>query len=177
MLYEVITKVKRLRSLEVTLLQSSSLVVASSSFLKERLESKYIDCIKSPVIVINNGVSDLLLRSEMTTESSPPSIDLKKRPLKLFYIGTIGEWIDFGAILMILQKFHFVQFYMIGPIDTEIPQHPRIVYVGVVKHEELVKYTVFADAFIMPFVITDLVQSIDPIKVYEYIHFMSYNFV
>jgi hypothetical protein len=43
--------------------------------------------------------------------------------------------------------------------------------VGVVQHDQLKQYVKEVDGFIMPFYVTDLITSVDPVKLYEYINF------
>ena len=65
-----------------------------------------------------------------------------------------------------------VEYHLYGPMERgiQVPVHDRIVYHGVVEHDELQHAANDMDALMMPFVINDIVCSVDPIKLYEYIY-------
>lgn len=46
---------------------------------------------------------------------------------------------------------------------------PGVFYSGVLNHEELEEAALEADCFVMPFILTPLVEAVDPVKLYEYI--------
>lgn len=61
-----------------------------------------------------------------------------------------------------------------GPVENlgmPLPQHERIKYLGAVRHGDIQALISGFDAFLMPFRVTELVQSVDPVKLYEYIFF------
>ena len=89
------------------------------------------------------------------------------------YFGTISHWFNFEYVLKSLNDFPDLQYLLIGPIEggTSIPSHNRLIYMPPIKHEELTEATKEADAFIMPFELNELILSVDPVKLYEYINF------
>ena len=50
-------------------------------------------------------------------------------------------------------------------------KHDRIKCIGPVAHDDLYENVKDVDALIMPFVLNDLIMSVDPVKLYEYINF------
>ena len=50
-----------------------------------------------------------------------------------------------------------------------IPVHERLLVKGSVEHSTLPDYLVKSSALIMPFKINDLILSVNPVKLYEYI--------
>jgi hypothetical protein len=81
---------------------------------------------------------------------------------------------DFGALLSIVNEFPLIEIHLLGPVDNlevPLPQHAQIKYLGVVRHEEIPGYVRNFDALIMPFKVTDLIISVDPVKLYEYVFF------
>lgn len=52
-----------------------------------------------------------------------------------------------------------------------MPGHERIKHIPPVKHDDLFEASKDADAFILPFELCELVFSVDPVKLYEYINF------
>lgn len=165
----------RLKALETSLIEHSNLIITSSRYLQRKMISSYREHMRSTPVVINNGISSTLLHSV----KSRLRIDLlqvqtnklTRNSLNFMYIGTIGEWIDFELILDVLHRIHNINFTMVGPIDSKVPSHPRLNFIGAVEHSQLPSYAAKADAFIMPFKVNELIRSVDPVKVYEYICF------
>ena len=92
----------------------------------------------------------------------------------LGYVGTISSWIDFDALVKVVDAFSSVEIHLLGPIENlgmPFPQYERIIYMGSVRHSDIQSYIVNFDALIMPFQVTDLIQSVDPVKLYEYVFF------
>lgn len=92
----------------------------------------------------------------------------------LGYVGTISSWFDFEALIKIVEQFATVEIHLIGPIENlgmAMPQHERIKFIGAVRHEEIQTFVSGFDALMMPFQVTELIQSVDPVKLYEYIFF------
>lgn len=161
-------QVDRLKELEINLIKQTNLLFASSQFLKIKLEKTYGSYLTSPPIVINNGIKSDLLESLSSNYWRKENL---RAQINIVYIGTIGEWIDFDLILAVLDKIPRVVITMIGPVDTKTPTHERLKFEGTIVHEQLPDFARRADAFIVPFKISDLIRAVDPVKVYEYICF------
>ncbi|UUZ76160.1 hypothetical protein LP414_33160 [Polaromonas sp. P1(28)-13] len=63
-----------------------------------------------------------------------------------------------------------VEFHFFGPITIDVPIHERLKFYGSVPHANLIERAQPFDAFVMPFVINELIQGVDPVKLYEYIN-------
>lgn len=159
---------ERLKALEINLIENTNILFASSCYLENKLKSNYSDYLKIEPIVINNGVSPKLLSFQNTIVETGSGAS---RFINIVYFGTIEKWIDFDIILNVLSQLSNVIFTMIGPVVTEVPKHSRLKFIGAVEHSQLPSYTATADAFIMPFKLTELIRSVDPVKIYEYIYF------
>lgn len=162
-------KIKRMKLLEEELIERADFIIASSLHLKETIISRYR--VNKTIYLINNGISDSLLKKECTLSLSPNLLNTSSNHINLMYIGTIGDWLDFDIILRLLGDFPNVVFHLIGPVETKVPSHIRIKIVGVVPHEDLYQFAQQADGLVMPFQLNDLVLSVDPVKIYEYIFF------
>ncbi|MEC0258401.1 glycosyltransferase family protein [Paenibacillus lautus] len=165
--------IRRLKQLEVGLMKRADVVFTSSSYLREKMKSIYRFELKDPPNLVNNGISSTLF--ERGGNGNFGNIGVLKTGgfLNIMYMGTVGEWIDFDIIINILREKPNVKFTIIGPIDTKVPRHSRINYVGPVEHNQLPDYALLADALIMPFRLNELVRSVDPVKIYEYIFFQK----
>lgn len=148
---------------EQKLVERTDVVIVSSERLKLVLSKRYPDY-SSKLHVIKNAFDGNIVRSEQQS---------KNKLYTFCYFGTIGHWFDFDVLVKSLADFPDIQYVLIGPIGvgTSIPKHDRIIHVPAVEHGELYERTKNADAFIMPFIIDDIVLAVDPVKLYEYINF------
>ncbi|TVX89403.1 glycosyltransferase [Paenibacillus agilis] len=149
--------------LEQQLIQRADFIFASSANLKLKMKERGSG---DNVYVVNNAIER---QSVFQHDIQYTNLAERKKLFSITYFGTIGEWVDFEAILEVVNTFDDVEIVLYGPKEIEIPSHPRIQYRGTVKHEELFNHCQMADAFIMPFKINELILSVDPVKVYEYI--------
>lgn len=143
-------------------------IASLNIFSSEHLHSKYCGDKKS--LVIRNGHSCDLARLEFIRSSSPMKSGVG---YNLFYFGTVSEWFDNNLILKIVNDFQDVCITIIGPCDSTQIKHSRIKYIGPMNHKELMDYSSEADAFIMPFLVNELILGVDPVKLYEYLSFSA----
>jgi teichuronic acid biosynthesis glycosyltransferase TuaH len=148
-----------LKEKEIQLFKLASLVTFSSNRLSEINNTL---CRNS--LILLNGISDNIASKVM--ESNDNSVTEIRN---IFYFGTIASWFDFDTVSRILDNCPNVVFNIIGPSEVELVNHPRIYYHGSVDHSDLVSIIESADAFIMPFLRNNLIESVDPVKMYEYI--------
>lgn len=164
------SKLKKHQSYEEELIKASKLVFASSGTLKDRMLKRYSTYFNNINIeVIQNGITEKWLDFNFEHFKRNSS----SKSYNIVYSGTIGDWIDFDSLVYLLESETEISIQLIGPIDTKVVKHPRLNYIGPVSHEELPNYLSNADAFIMPFQLTDLVMTVDPVKMYEYISFVK----
>lgn len=137
-------------------------VFASSENLRSLLAKRYG---RDGVHLLRNGYS----------ADWPDRRKEKKRSdgrFRLGYFGTIGRWFDFELLLESLAVDERIEYHLFGPLEKGItvPANGRIVEHGVIEHDEIMERAADMDALIMPFVLTDVVRSVDPVKLYEYIY-------
>lgn len=148
---------------EESLIKRSDILFFSSAHLKNTILNRYN--ILKRFKVVNNGIDSSILHKFSSKMSSAQDCDY----CDIYYVGTISKWFDFNSLILILDKFPSVRFTLIGPSDVVIPYHERLVIQGVVLHSSLPDFLCNAAALIMPFIITDLILSVNPVKLYEYI--------
>lgn len=159
-----------LANIESLLVERSNVIFTSSENLRLKLFQRYAR--HENIHVVNNGIclpedssenNDLML---LEADNIIDSITTKK----IIYIGTISEWFDFDLLLRSLSEFSNITYVLVGPTEVPIPEHKQIVHVPPIEHRFIFKFMDKADALVMPFKVNELVLSVNPVKVYEYIY-------
>lgn len=158
---------RRFEKLESKLCREADLVFASSLNLKDKLKERYG---RDDVLIVNNAISLSLDKDVELPKHICRFFDSSSNTKKIVYIGTISDWFDFDAIKELLAEYKNLELLLFGPNDVEIPQCERIRHCGILEHKYLLKVMHMSDALIMPFVLNDLIFSVDPVKAYEYIY-------
>jgi glycosyltransferase involved in cell wall biosynthesis len=116
-----------------------------------------------------------LLRNAFDGKLLPaPPRNRPVRPVyQIGYCGTIATWLDWDLLVNILDTLPEIEFHLVGALDAgaSIVHHPKIVWHGPKKHNELPAIMGEYDCLAMPFRVTPLIESVDPVKLYEYISF------
>ena len=90
---------------------------------------------------------------------------------KIFgYVGTIAEWFDNKAIELIAEN-PYHQVVLVGPCETNKIDRENITYIGKVEKKEVAKYICSFDVCLYPFKKSELLDTINPVKIYEYLSF------
>lgn len=153
---------------EKELINASSHVFCSSGNLREKLIARAGHPEK--YVVVHNAFEASAF-SEMPRNIG---IEQKEGRCVLGYIGTISSWLDFGVLVKIVDTFPSLEIHLVGPVENlgmARPMHDRIKYLGAVRHGDIQTLTSGFAALLMPFHVTELIQSVDPVKLYEYIFF------
>ena len=152
---------------EKKLISKADYVFVTSKKLKHELISRY-GCDESSLILNRNAYNGNL----MNFSGQDKAID-NKPYFTCAYFGYIGSWFDFEVIDESLNRIPELRYLFVGHLDGSIKplQHERIQYIGVVPHEKLYDTIKNADCLIMPFIVNPLIESVDPVKMYEYINF------
>ena len=154
---------------EKRLLKRANAVFVSSEALKNKLIDTY--GVERDISVANNAIylpdfnegekKKRLDHIEEFIDSLPGK--------KLIYIGSVSEWIDFNLIQESLEKYVGIVYILIGPHDTSIPKHDRLICLPPVEHQYVSSLMERADALLIPFKENKLIRSVNPVKIYEYI--------
>ncbi len=162
---------KFILSNEKCLLQRSDYVLFSAAFLKNKVLTRSGINDKSSLIV-NNAIeipdsdNKAILPSEIMEKLE--KLHTLRKPL--MYIGTIAEWFNFTIVEEALNNDTDLSIVLIGPSNVVIPKHPRIIYLGTIKRDFIFRFMYKAFALVMPFVVNELIKSVNPVKLYEYIY-------
>lgn len=150
---------------ENELVNQAAITIFSSEYLKNTLQKRYNKKIRS--VVVNNAIELPDINNSLNCEKVQLLRNYEK---PLVYIGTISEWFDFETVLFALERYQDFDVFLFGPKSCVIPNHPRIHYLGSVSHNEIFPIMSVSYALIMPFVVNDLIKSVNPVKLYEYIY-------
>lgn len=152
---------------EKIIVNKASIIFASSESLIQKLICRH-NANPSIIKLVRNGHSFVDLEKDFCL----------KRPndgkLHICYMGTISEWFDFETLEYACNKTEGVVFDLIGPYNEKIKeehQNNKILFYGKINHSELCNVAENVDCFMMPFKINDIIRSVDPVKMYEYIYF------
>lgn len=149
---------------EHDLLLDSNFVFTSAEYLKSIILSRYNDIGNDKINVINNAVTCKLLE-----QVNSDTLKTKNEKKVITYIGTISKWINWNFILKSLNMFDNIEYHFWGPKEVDIPQHNGVLYEGILPQNQIFTEMRKSDLLIMPFIINELILSVNPVKLYEYI--------
>lgn len=160
---------KETREFEEKLVDLSDTIFVSSNHLLNVMKERYGS--NRNYHLLRNALKNEFVESYGLEEKEKE----KKQPgstLQIGYIGTIAEWIDFQSIKYCVDRIPNLVFHFIGPVEyTNIEKHERIIFHGAVEHRNLRNTIQDYDALIMPFENSPVIDSVDPVKLYEYLSF------
>lgn len=146
---------------ERQLLLDADIVICSAKALQDKIEARYR--IHRDMAIVNNAITDAITTYSKNGETLPLN--------SLVYIGTISEWFDFKSVVFALEKHPDLSIILYGPLRMQNPpKHERLVYKGSISHEQILGVMNSAKGLIMPFVVNELIESVNPVKLYEYIY-------
>lgn len=156
-------KKMQLEKCEEKLMDMSYRTIVSSEYLKQIAIERY-HLAEEKITLVRNAYNGEILKNIQSKKHAAP--------FKMAYVGTISTWLDWGTVVHVIQNCPEVELYLYGPVDsTEIPKHERIIYNGIVEHQNLETAVKDMDCLIMPFKINEIIRAVDPVKIYEYINF------
>lgn len=156
---------------ESKLLQRADLVFASSQRLYDDLLVQ-----TNNVHLIRNGLDSSLCqkrKNDINTKTIDKLKELRKNgDNTLFgYIGAVDHWFDYEAIQLILNHSPDYHVVIVGHNNLPRVDHANLHYVASVPKHELGAIISEFDICLYPFRQSDWLDTIDPVKIYEYLSF------
>ena len=147
------------------IIQSSDFILVTSKVLLEKYKYKYNN---KKFIYLPNGV-DLshFIRNQYNKPKEYSDIDSRIA----LYVGAIDRWFDSELLLNVAKQCREITFFIIGVDSSGIFQNisqPNIHYLGPRDYQDIPNYIYYSDCGIIPFNNSKLVQSVSPIKMYEF---------
>jgi len=155
---------RSLRAVEEEVVRRADGVFAVSHAVYERLRRVRSE----EVYHLPNGVD--LARFE-AVQPRPPEYAHLHRPIAV-YVGAIHYWFDVGLLTEVARRRADVSFVLIGQAHvplTRLTDLPNVHFLGTRPPEEVPAYLQHADVGLIPFVRSPLTDSINPLKMYEYL--------
>jgi hypothetical protein len=153
------------RSLERRLAARASMTIASSPRIADELSRRYADA-AGPLLVRNACRADFAWPALAASDARPDSGD---SPVRALFFGTVGPWLDM-ALLEALATAPGVHLKIIGPVRTELPPKVRPCVSGAMPQLKLLELArTWPDVLLLPFRTDDFAESVDPVKLYEYV--------
>ncbi|MDR2409327.1 MAG: glycosyltransferase [Bacteroidales bacterium] len=159
---------RRIEKYEKRLVKQADIIISTSEYLRDILVNRYN--LKKNIHVINNAIFTDDSSSELVLPQSIQICFENNTFFKIVYIGTIAEWFDFDLLISSVKQNEKIKYFLFGPCEIDIPKHPQIEIVGPIEHKYIYPVMQQADCLIMPFIINELIRSVNPVKAYEYIY-------
>jgi len=103
----------------------------------------------------------------------PAPIEYQDIPVpRVVYVGALTQWVDHALIADVARRLPNVSFVFIGPADAPFPDVlnlPNLRYFGPRPYEAVPAYLRHADAAIIPFGKSPIVESAHPLKLLTYL--------
>lgn len=170
--YIYLTKNKFLKKLlyknETELVKNATFIFTTCTVFYENIKQ-----INKNVYIVNNGVDINFVNKIVHNKENQVAREiekLKKEGKVAFgYIGTIDHWFDYEAIKKIInynKDFHVV---FVGKCNIDKINHKNVHYYEPVNKDKLPEIIESFDYCLYTFKINDFINTIDPVKVYEYL--------
>jgi teichuronic acid biosynthesis glycosyltransferase TuaH len=158
--------------LEKKYVQSSDLVLTTSSHLKKKL-SQY----NQNTHLVANAANVKLFNKALDQVGNEAKLNsnLEKYRAVIGYVGNICHRINYQMLIKIADKYPEYLLLMVGPVNAnnqelqKLKKHDNVFFTGSKKPSELIPYLKKMDCSIIPFLKNELTKSIYPLKINEYL--------
>lgn len=162
----------RIQSGYETMIEHADIIFTVSSHLRDKFRER---AKKVCVIHLPNGVDGELFG----IPAEPPSVRRKDRsdgPSVLTYVGVLSERVDLDLLEKIARERPNCRVRLIGPMSRDAERWRRelervhnLEWTGLVHHSRIPEILRSSDVLLIPHKESRLTQSMDPLKMYEYL--------
>lgn len=151
------TVIRYLRRMDKEIIAAADLVFVTASRFYNTLSAQR-DC----VYLIPNGIGfEKTFKDEFI---------IPKSKKKIFgYLGKISHWFDLEAIRTLANANPDCEIALVGPNDQPELRLANVKYYGIVPKGEVPAWIKYFDVCLYPFKDSQLLDTIDPVKIYEYL--------
>ncbi len=154
-----------LKSKEEKLIRSADLIFVSCQKFLDQIKEKH-----SNVKLLQNGVmvdfSDCRCK---VLQAESERFGLGRQKTIFGYVGTISHWFDFDVLKIILEADPNNEIILVGNNMMPEMKHERVHYIAPVKKEQVAGIIEQFDVCLYNFKRNDLLDTINPVKIYEYL--------
>lgn len=162
----------RIVKAEAELLERSGAVFYSSEALGRKIRER-ISVPADHCLLVKNAVDGALFNPDTPTAMDDPAFAaILARGGKIAgYVGTVGDWLDWESIAQAARQLSGeVSFVFIGPALVPIGDLPANVHlIGPRPYQDLPAYLGRMDVGLLPFRLSELIECVNPVKIYEYL--------
>jgi len=152
-----------LKHIENELSKRANIIFATSSPLVDRLKSVYGEKVK----LLRNGVNFDHFQGEF---EKPDGLSDIEGPVAI-YVGAIEEWFEPDWVEKLARERGDISVLLIGRVGIDIDRFedlPNVHFIGPVPYEQIPAWLAHSDVAIIPFKRTPLVESVSPLKLFEF---------
>ena len=103
---------------------------------------------------------------------TPPDDIADIRGPVIGFFGLLHEWVDLGLVRAVAERFPAATVVLIGPVRVPLgglAELPNVRVLGPRPYEHLPAYCAAFDVALLPFVLNQLTEAVNPIKLREYL--------
>ena len=154
---------------ERRLIKRADFVLVSSQSLLEHMLDSGKD---TPAVhLVRNGAQVQHFSQSVSAQEIPD--ELQSIPgVVAGYVGTVSHWFDMALIQKLLDTYPHLSVVCIGPAEVDLGpyrQIDRLHFLGSRSYDDLPRYMARFEVLLIPFIINELVQAVNPVKAYEYL--------
>lgn len=157
----------RILEIEKELIKKSYKIFVSCEDLATKLDDR--SSCKNKTFLVRNAFGGNIIKNFNNDKQK-----LTPKKFKIGFVGAVPPWFDFESLNYSLNELKNIEYHIIGPVTDINLKHFSNVnfkFYGPITHCKLYETVKDFDCMIMPFKITKLINSVDPIKLYEYINY------
>lgn len=168
--YPLITNDKTIALLESKILNLADNVICTSEPVKKHIQNLGFN---KKINIIENGVNLSHFMKSKNSKNKFNKLNLDENDLNIIYFGALDFRFDFDIIMKVAKIRPTYNFYLIGPINQEIPKEltlmSNINLIGSVEYDLLPEYMHDMNVAILPLNDNPSNQGRSPMKIYEYL--------
>ena len=138
------------------------------TYTAQRLSAKIAAAHPKAMLHMPNGCD---VSHFLNSDAEEPD-DLKAIPRpRAIYVGAIDDWFDVDLLAAVARDLSHVSFVIIGPPRIPLDRlrvSPNVHVMGRRDYADVPRYLKNSDVGLIPFRVTEMIQSVHPIKLYEY---------
>jgi glycosyltransferase involved in cell wall biosynthesis len=159
---------RALAEMEDRLLRRADLVITSSALLYKSKARK-----NSRTVLVRHGVTYEHFRRALDRDTViPKEVAGLPHPILGFCGHVTADWIDFNLLRYVAESFPGGSVVLVGKVDADVSdlrKLPNVHFVGHKPYETLPAYCKGFDVALIPFRVSDLTLSCNPLKSREYL--------